>query len=118
MNQDKLLSLADDVLSRLLQGGASDAKVVARSGSELSARVRQGEVELVEEAGTQSIAVRAMRKMRIGHQPPGAKADAAAAAGERAGSTKGARIRPSRAMAPNRPGFSPGGSAPGGSAWP
>ncbi|MFO0628752.1 MAG: hypothetical protein U0325_24470 [Polyangiales bacterium] len=44
MNQDKLLNLADDVLSRLLKGGASDAKVVARSGSELSARVRQGEV--------------------------------------------------------------------------
>lgn len=65
MNQDKLLNLADDVLSRLLKGGASDAKVVARSGSELSARVRQGEVELVEEAGTQSIAVRALKGRRV-----------------------------------------------------
>lgn len=65
MNQDRLLGLADDVLSRLLKGGASDAKVVARSGSELSARVRQGEVELVEEAGTQSLAVRAMKGRRV-----------------------------------------------------
>lgn len=65
MNQDRLLNLADDVLSRLLKGGASDAKVIARNGSELSARVRQGEVELVEEAGTQSIAVRAFKGQRV-----------------------------------------------------
>lgn len=65
MNQDRLLNLADDVLARLLKGGASDAKVVARSGSELSARVRHGEVELVEEAGTQSIGVRAFKGRRV-----------------------------------------------------
>lgn len=65
MNQEKLQSLVDDVLGRLLKGGASDAKVLARAGRELSVRVRQGEVELVEEAGTQSIAVRAFKGQRV-----------------------------------------------------
>lgn len=65
MNQERLQGLADDVLARLLKGGASDAKVVARSGRDLSVRVRQGEVELVEEAGTQSVAVRAFKGGRV-----------------------------------------------------
>lgn len=65
MNQERLQSLADDVLARLLKGGASDAKVVARAGKDLSVRVRQGEVELVEEAGTQSVAVRAFKGQRV-----------------------------------------------------
>src|SRR5579884_4207492 len=65
MQDDKLRELTEDVLGRLLKGGATDAKVVARGGQELSVRVRLGEVELVEEAGTQSLAVRAMKGRRV-----------------------------------------------------
>jgi PmbA protein len=65
MNQDKLTDLVDDVLRRLLAGGASDAKVVARAGQSLSVKVRMGDTELVEEAGTQSISVRAMKGRRV-----------------------------------------------------
>lgn len=66
MKQDKLAERCDDVLRRLLAGGASDAKVIARAGQSLSVRVRMGETELVEEAGTQSISVRAMKGQRVG----------------------------------------------------
>ncbi len=65
MNQEKLSALVDDVLSRVMKGGATDAKVVARAGQDLSVRVRMGETELVEEAGTQSISVRAMKGKRV-----------------------------------------------------
>ncbi len=65
-NQDDMLrDRADTVLRRLLDGGATDAKVVARAGQDLSVRVRLDEVELVEEAGTCSIAVRAFKGKRV-----------------------------------------------------
>jgi PmbA protein len=60
-----LLTLAEDVLARLVQGGATEAKVVARAGQDLSVRVRMGETELVEEAGTRSLAVRVAKGKRI-----------------------------------------------------
>jgi PmbA protein len=60
-----LLNLAEDVLGKLTRAGASEAKVVARSGQDLSVRVRLGEVELVEEAGTRSLAVRVAKGKRI-----------------------------------------------------
>ncbi len=63
--QEELLrERADAVLRRLLQGGATDAKVIARAGRDLSVRVRLDEVELVEEAGTFSLAVRAFKGRR------------------------------------------------------
>ncbi len=65
MMDSKLNGLVDDVLGRLLRGGATDAKVVARAGQDLSVRVRLGEVELVEEAGTQSLSVRAYKGRRV-----------------------------------------------------
>ncbi len=65
MKDERLKSLVEDVLGRLLKGGASDAKVVARAGQDLSVRVRLGEVELVEEAGTQSLSVRAFKGRRV-----------------------------------------------------
>jgi PmbA protein len=65
MDQDRLQEICDDVLGRLKKGGASDAKVVARAGRDLSVRVRLGEVELVEEAGTQSLAVRCFKGQRV-----------------------------------------------------
>ncbi|MBI5513121.1 MAG: TldD/PmbA family protein [Deltaproteobacteria bacterium] len=57
--------MCEEVLRRLLQGGASDAKVVARTGQDLSVRVRLGETELVEEAGTRSVSVRAYKGQRV-----------------------------------------------------
>lgn len=62
---DMLRDRTDTVLRRLLDGGATDAKVVARAGQDLSVRVRLDEVELVEEAGTCSIAVRAFKGKRV-----------------------------------------------------
>jgi PmbA protein len=61
---DALLTLAQDVLARLTKAGATEAKVVARSGKDLSVRVRLGETELVEEAQTRSLSVRASKGKR------------------------------------------------------
>lgn len=61
---DALLGVAEETMKKLLSGGASEAKVVARSGQELGARVRMGEVELVEEAGTRGLSVRASKGKR------------------------------------------------------
>lgn len=61
---ETLLTLAEDVLSRLTKAGATEAKVVARSGKDLSVRVRLGETELVEEAQTRSLSVRASKGKR------------------------------------------------------
>ncbi|GAC1352761.1 MAG: TldD/PmbA family protein [Polyangiales bacterium] len=57
-----LLAIADDVVKRTRAGGADVAEVVMRSGSELSARVRLGEPELVEEAGHRGIGMRLMKR--------------------------------------------------------
>jgi PmbA protein len=57
-----LLALGDDIAARVRKGGADVAEVVVRSGSELSARVRLGEPELVEEAGHRSIGMRLMKR--------------------------------------------------------
>lgn len=58
----ELLAIADDVVRRASKGGADVAEVMARSGSELSARVRLGEPELVEEAGHRSLGMRVMKR--------------------------------------------------------
>ncbi len=57
-----LLAIADEVVRRTRAGGADVAEVIARSGSELSARVRLGEPELVEEAGHRSLGMRIMKR--------------------------------------------------------
>jgi PmbA protein len=61
----RLQGLVEDVLGRLTARGATEAKVVARAGQDLSVRVRMDAVELVEEAGTQSLAVRVAKGKRI-----------------------------------------------------
>ncbi len=61
----ELTALAEGVLDRLVARGASEAKVIARAGQDLSVRVRMGEVELVEEAGTRSLAVRAAKGKQV-----------------------------------------------------
>jgi len=57
-----LLAMADEVVRRTRKGGVDVAEVIARSGSELSARVRLGEPELVEEAGHRSLGMRIMKR--------------------------------------------------------
>ncbi len=63
-----LLAIADDVTARTRKGGADVAEVVVRSGSELSARVRLGEPELVEEAGHRSLGMRLMKRVPGGEK--------------------------------------------------
>lgn len=46
-----LTDLAAGVVERARKGGADVAEAIARSGSQLSTKIRMGEPELVEEAG-------------------------------------------------------------------
>jgi PmbA protein len=62
---DSLMSLAGSLVERARRGGADVAEVVARSGSELSVRVRLGETELVEEAGHRAVGMRVMKGKRV-----------------------------------------------------
>lgn len=61
----RLLDLADDLKTRALRRGADVAEVRARSGSELSVRVRLGEPELVEEAVHRSVGMRVIKGGRV-----------------------------------------------------
>src|SRR6516164_10387838 len=63
----ELLELGERVLSSALARGGKDlvAECVLRSGAELSARVRKGEPELVEEAGTRSASLRVIQGKRV-----------------------------------------------------
>src|SRR5258708_17194709 len=63
----ELLELGDRILRMALDRGGPDlvAECVLRSGAELSARVRKGEPELVEEAGTRSAGLRVIQGGRV-----------------------------------------------------
>ncbi|HEY8040015.1 MAG TPA: metallopeptidase TldD-related protein [Polyangiaceae bacterium] len=63
----ELLELGDRILSMARARGGSDfvAECVLRSGAELSAKVRMGEPELVEEAGTRSAGLRVIQGKRV-----------------------------------------------------
>jgi PmbA protein len=60
-----LLELGDRIVARATRGGATVAECVVRSGRELSAKVRLGEPELVEEAGHRSAGLRVMKGKRV-----------------------------------------------------
>jgi PmbA protein len=62
-----LLQLGDRIVRMAQQRGGKDlvAECVLRSGAELSARVRKGEPELVEEAGTRSAGLRVIQGKRV-----------------------------------------------------
>lgn len=60
-----LENLAADVVSRARKGGADVAEAIARSGSQLTAKVRLGEPELVEEAAHRSLGMRVIRQGRV-----------------------------------------------------
>ncbi|KYF63432.1 PmbA protein [Sorangium cellulosum] len=59
------MELADQVVTRARKGGADVAEAIARSGSELSTKVRLGEPELVEEAVHKSLGMRIIKKQRV-----------------------------------------------------
>lgn len=61
----RLLELASDLMRRALARGADVAEVRARSGAELSAKVRLGEPELIEEASHRSVGMRIIRQKRV-----------------------------------------------------
>lgn len=67
MSEDagELSALAGQVVERALSLGANVAEASARSGWELSARVRLGQPELVEEAGQRSVSLRVIRDGRV-----------------------------------------------------
>ncbi len=60
-----LLELGDRIVQRAMKGGVTVAECVLRSGAELSARVRLGKPELVEEAGHRSAGLRVMKGKRV-----------------------------------------------------
>lgn len=62
---EPLLARAREVVERALAGGAEVAEAIARSGSELSVKVRLGETEHVEEASHRGIGLRVMRQRRV-----------------------------------------------------
>jgi PmbA protein len=62
---DSLMVLASELVERARRGGADVAEVIARAGSELSVRVRLGEIELVEEAGHRGVGMRVMKGQRV-----------------------------------------------------
>jgi PmbA protein len=64
-NPDELLALGHDIIARATKGGATVAECIVRSGAELSAKVRLGEPELVEEAGHHAAGLRVMKGKRV-----------------------------------------------------
>lgn len=61
----QLLDLAGDLVTRARKLGADVAEASARSGWELSAKVRLGNTELVEEAGHRGVSLRVIRDGRV-----------------------------------------------------
>ncbi len=61
----RLLELASDLVERARKLGADVAEASARTGWELSAKVRLGKTELVEEAGHHGVSLRVIRGGRV-----------------------------------------------------
>lgn len=61
----ELLDLGDQIVAMSMGRGASVAECVLRFGADLSARVRKGEVELVEEAGHRAVGLRVMKGRHV-----------------------------------------------------
>jgi PmbA protein len=62
---EELRQLASRVVDQALARGVDVAEAVARSGSELSTKVRLGKPELVEEAGHRAIGLRVIKDQRV-----------------------------------------------------
>lgn len=64
-DDNTLMDLAGQVVEKARAQGATVAEASAGAGWELSTRVRLGEVELVEEAGTRSLSLRVIKEGRV-----------------------------------------------------
>ena len=62
---EKLIDVASSVVKRATSAGADVAEVVLSEGRHLSAKVRLGKPELVEEAGSRSLGLRVMRGKQV-----------------------------------------------------
>jgi PmbA protein len=62
---NKLIELGTKVMERALKQGADVAEVGISEGAHLSVKVRMGEPELVEEAGSKSLGLRVMRGQQV-----------------------------------------------------
>jgi PmbA protein len=62
---NKLIELGTKVMERALRQGADVAEVGISEGAHLSVKVRMGEPELVEEAGSKSLGLRVMRGQQV-----------------------------------------------------
>src|SRR6478752_6882075 len=60
-----LLELGDRIVQRAKEGGVDVAECIVRAGRELSAKVRLGQPELVEEAGHRAAGLRVMKGKRV-----------------------------------------------------
>ena len=56
--------IAEQMLSLALKAGADGAEVLVRDGSELAVKVRLGEPELVQEAGSRALGLRVLKDQR------------------------------------------------------
>jgi PmbA protein len=65
---DGLIELGQRVVDAALAKGATVAEAVVSEGAHLSATVRLGEPELVEEAGSKSLGLRVMRGQQGGRR--------------------------------------------------
>src|SRR5690242_6078735 len=61
----QLLALGERAVALATKGGATVAECLLRSGAELSAKVRLGEPELVEEAGHRGAGLRVMKGKQV-----------------------------------------------------
>ncbi|MEY4581206.1 MAG: hypothetical protein RL701_5909 [Pseudomonadota bacterium] len=62
---NKLIEIGSQVVERALKKGADLAEVGVSEGAHLSVKVRMGEPELVEEAGSKSLGLRVMRGQQV-----------------------------------------------------
>lgn len=62
---DALINVASDVVERAKRAGADVAEATVGESNHLSAKVRLGEPELVEEAGSRSLGLRVMRGQQV-----------------------------------------------------
>jgi PmbA protein len=62
---DALIALGERVVEQAQKAGADVAEVVVGEGAHLTAKVRLGEPELLEEAGSRSLGLRVMKDQRV-----------------------------------------------------
>jgi PmbA protein len=62
---EKLIALGAEVVERARRAGADVAEAAVGEGAHLSVKVRMGEPELVEEAGSKSIGLRVIRNQQV-----------------------------------------------------